>query len=116
MAHEIDAIELVAEALAGRERGLEVGLAEHVSVHFGLGNDRGVARLAADQRDLAEEIPRPEPRYFVIGADYFDLAVRDKEELFSGLPLADDRLSRGVVALLHVFGDIGELPRRQILE
>src|SRR5215472_12726244 len=112
MPHKVDAIELVAEALARRECGLEIGLAEHVSIHLTLGDDGGIARFAADQRNLAEEIPRPEPRDFVVGPDHLDLAVRNKEELFPGLPLADDRLARGVVALLHVFGDIGELPRR----
>src|SRR5947199_6931430 len=56
MAHEIDAIELVAEALAGGERGLEIALAEHIGVDLALRDDGGVARLAADQRNLAEEI------------------------------------------------------------
>jgi hypothetical protein len=40
MANEIDAVELVTEALAGGERGLEVGLAEHISVDRILGDAR----------------------------------------------------------------------------
>ena len=55
MAHEIDAVKLVTEALAGGERGLEIGLAEHISVDRVSGDDGGVARVAADQRYLAEE-------------------------------------------------------------
>ena len=55
MAHEIDPVELVAEALAGGERGLKIGFAEHISLDLAEGDDSGVARLAADQRDLAEE-------------------------------------------------------------
>jgi hypothetical protein len=40
--------------VAGGERGLEIALAEHKSVDRGSGDDGGVARLAADQRYLAE--------------------------------------------------------------
>jgi hypothetical protein len=58
VAQEIDAVKLVAEALAGGERGLEIGLAEYISVDRVLGDHGGVARLAADQRNLAEEIAR----------------------------------------------------------
>ena len=50
-------MELVAEASAGGERGLEIGFAEHISVDIALGDDGGVARLTADQRNLAEEFP-----------------------------------------------------------
>ena len=39
MPHEIDAVELVAKALAGGDRGLEVGFAEHVGVDLGDGDD-----------------------------------------------------------------------------
>ena len=40
LAHEIDAVKLVTEALAGGERGLEIGLSEHISVDCITGDDR----------------------------------------------------------------------------
>src|SRR5271155_5980933 len=102
MTHEIDAMELVAEASAGGERGLEIGLAERIGVDFAFGDDGGVARLAADQRNLAEEIARPQPRHLVIGTDHLDLAIRDHEKLFSRLPLSNDRLAGSEMAFLYV--------------
>src|SRR5260370_28531265 len=91
MAHEIDAIELVAEALAGRERGLEIGLSERIRVDIALGDDGGIAWLAADQRNLAEKIARSQPRYLVIGTDHLDFAIRHQEDLLPPPPLANDR-------------------------
>src|SRR5438034_10983962 len=115
MAHEVDAVELVAEALAGGERGLEIGLAQYIGVDLALGDDGGVARLAADQRNLAKKVARPHARNLAVGADHLDLTVRDQEELLSELTLANDRLAGGEMALRHVFRDIRELPRRQCL-
>jgi hypothetical protein len=54
---EIDPRELVAEALVGGERGLEIVLTEHISIYLALRDDSCVARLTADQRNLAEEFP-----------------------------------------------------------
>src|SRR5260370_28352354 len=115
MAHEIDAIELVAEALAGRERGLEIGLSERIRVDIALGDDGGIAWLAADQRNLAEKIARSQPRYLVIGTDHLDFAIQDQEELLPGLPLAHDRLPGGEMALLPLLRDIRQpLPRQPL--
>ena len=52
MAHEVDAVELVAESLAGGECALKVGLAEHISVDLANRDNGRVARFAADQCDL----------------------------------------------------------------
>src|SRR5260370_7261781 len=109
MAHEIDAIELVAEALAGRERGLEIGLSERIRVDIALGDDGGIAWLAADQRNLAEKIARSQPRYLVIGTDHLDFAIRDQEELLPGLPLPNDRFPGREMALLHMLRAIPHL-------
>src|SRR5690242_10079012 len=98
MAHEIYAMQLVAEAAAGGQRCLEIGLAEHIGIDFALGDDGGIARLAADQRNLAEEIARPQPRHLVIGTDHLDLSIRDHEELLPRFPFTNDRLARGEMA------------------
>src|SRR5882724_4259566 len=90
MAHEINAVELVPEGLAGGERGLEILLSEHIGVDLPYGHDCGVARLAADQRHLAEEIAGREARNRVVGAVYLDLAFGHQEELLTGLALADN--------------------------
>src|SRR5438270_13437827 len=116
MAHEIYAMELVAEAAAGGQRGLEIGLAEHIGIDFALGDDGSIARLAADQRNLAEEIARPQPRHLVIGTDHVDLAVRDHEKLIPRLPLANDGLAGSEMAFLDVLRDIAELLRGQRLK
>src|SRR5215831_5032617 len=115
MADKIDAVELVAKALAGGERGFEISLAEHIGVDLAFGDNSGVARLAADQRNLAKEIARPQARDLVIGADHLDFAVGNQEELLPGVAFADDRLAAGVVTLCHFFRDVGQLARRQSL-
>src|SRR5215471_10307113 len=97
MADKIDAVELVAKALAGGERSFEISLAEHIGVDLAFGDNSGVARLAADQRDLAEEIARPQARDLVIGADHLDLSVGNQEEFLPGIALADDRLAHGIM-------------------
>ena len=43
VAHEVDAVELVAEALAGGERGLEITFSEQVSIDLAFSDDGGVA-------------------------------------------------------------------------
>ena len=116
VAQEVDAVELVSEALAGGERGLEIAFAEHISVRRLWGNDSGIARLAADERNLAKEIARPQTRNLAISANDFDLAIENQEELVSGIALADDRFSGGVVTFRHLFRDVGKLARGQCLE
>ena len=91
MTHEIDAMELVAEASAGGERSLEIGLAEHIGVDFAFGDDGGVARLAADQRNLAEEIARPQPRHLVVGTDH---RLADREPLQKMIGAWESRSSK----------------------
>src|SRR6202008_446658 len=80
MAHEVDAVELVAESLAGGECALKVGLAEHISVDLANRDNGRVARFAADQCDLAKEIAGAEASHLVIGADHVDLALGNQEE------------------------------------
>src|SRR5262249_44424833 len=116
MAHEIDAIELVAEALAGGESRLEIGFSENVSFDLADGDHGRVAGLAADEGYLAKEVARPQPRDLMLGADHFYLALRHEKKFFARLTLADDRVPCRKVALRHLFRDIGELPRRQALE
>src|SRR5437870_1586867 len=116
MAHEINAVELVAEGLAGGERGLEIILSQHIGVDLLDGHDCGVARLAADQRYLAEEIAGPETRDLPVGAVYLDLTFGHQEELLTGLALADNGVARGEMALGLLFRDVRELARRQGLE
>src|SRR6266404_9399892 len=103
MPHEIDTVELVAEALAGSDRGLEIGFAEHIGVDPGDGDDGSIASLAADQRDFAEEIARPQARDLVLGADHVDLAFGNQKEFLTYLALADDGFAGGVMALRHPF-------------
>src|SRR5262249_57367237 len=110
-----EGVKRVGEALGGEGGGLEIGLAEHIGVDRVLGDHGGVARLAADQRNLPEEVARPQTRNLAISADDFDLAVGNQEELLSGIALADDRLAGGVVTFRHLFRDIGELARSQCL-
>ena len=116
MPHEIDAVKLVAEALAGRDGGLEIGFAEYIGVDLGDGDDGGVAGLAADQRNFAEEIAGSEASDLVVGADHLDLAFGNQHELLAGVALANDDFTGGVMALRHFFRDVGELSRRQGLE
>src|SRR6185436_20764933 len=113
MAHEIDAVELVAEALAGGEGGLKIVLSQDVSVDTVDRHHGGIARLAADQRDLAEEIAETKPCNLAVGAVHLDLAIGYEEELRAGLALANDCLAGGVVTFRHLFCDIGQLPRGQ---
>ena len=56
MAQKIDTVELVAKADTRLDRGAEVCLAEHIGIEIFFGDHCRIARLASDQRPLAEEI------------------------------------------------------------
>src|SRR5207237_9653235 len=95
---EIDPAQLLAEARAGVDRAAEIVLAEDVGVDRPARGDRGVARVAAHQRQLAEEIAGAEPRDLVPGALDLDLALRDQEQFLTDLALANDHSAWHVLA------------------
>src|SRR5690242_11593663 len=65
---KVDAAQLVAEARAGIDRGVELLLAQHISLDRRGGDHAGVARLAAHQRQFAEKLAGAEPGDLAVAA------------------------------------------------
>src|ERR1700733_12601127 len=113
---KIDPPQLLAEAGALLHGGAEFILAENVGVERGGRHDRGVARLAADQRQFAEELGRAEPRYLMAPALDLDLALRDQKQLAAHVALADDDIAGIEMTPSHLLGDVGQLRRGERFE
>src|SRR6516165_10540929 len=116
MAQEVDPVELIAETDARLDRGAEVRLAEHISIEPIFGHHGRVARLTGDQRPLAEEIAGAQVRDIVTFAHDLDGAVRNQKELFTRLALTHDDVAGNELALGHLFRDVGEFCRSEVLE
>ena len=99
----------------GLERLQELGAREHQHVDLADGDDRRRARLAVDQRHLAEEVARPQHDR---AAGHLDanLAVDDHVEDGGRLADADERGAGGEALRGCATRDLADMPAREIGE
>src|SRR5262245_61518410 len=94
---------------------VERGLEEPDRADGRLGDHRGGPRSAVEQRDLAEELPRPAARDRAVVSDDPHLSLDDDEEGSARLPGLHDDLPLAERDLVGVLGDLPEVPARQPL-
>src|SRR6266851_7181876 len=103
MPHEVDPAQLLAEAGARLDRVTEIAFAEDISLERIGGGHRRVARRAAHQSQLAEEVAGAEPGDFAAGALHADRSLGNQEQLVADLALPNDDFARHVMPLDHAF-------------
>src|SRR5262245_19406678 len=118
---EIDLPNLVFEAGAVLQRGAEICPAEDKSVRVLDCAHRRVARLVGEQRSFAEDFAGAKDgklalRLAKLLCRYGSGAAGNEKELVTDISLPDHDLTSGTAALLHAFGHVSNLGRREAFE
>src|SRR5579862_1734969 len=114
-AHPLDerAHDLELHAGVRAEQLLEVALRQDERAQRRLRGRRHLARLADDERELADEVARADRLHAPALLRHLDLAVDDREELTAHRPLACKRPAGGEVEVLRDLRELRELALRQ---
>src|SRR5579862_1331463 len=110
-AHPLDerAHDLELHAGVRAEQLLEVALRQDERAQRRLRGRRHLARLADDERELADEVARADRLHAPALLRHLDLAVDDREELTAHRPLACKRPAGGEVEVLRDLRELREL-------